>query len=118
MAKPGSNDARRVAGGGVDLSAVALSDEQAARRQEAIEVGLGVRCAGCLRRIEVGLRFTSIDPRAREPVIQLSACIRDDCDFAEKARDGATFVEPIEFAWLDPAGAGARSAQTPPIPSG
>lgn len=96
--------------GGRDLSALKMSDEQAAEAQEMLEGELGARCKGCGRRITIGIQFTSIDPRAERPVMRLAACNREDCDFAEQCRDGATYMEMIEFAWLDPAGAGARPA--------
>jgi hypothetical protein len=93
-----------------DLSALAMSDEQAAEAQEMLEEQLGARCQGCGRRITMGMQFTSIDVRHEKPVQRLAACMREDCDFAEQCRDGATFVEMIEFAWADPAGADARPA--------
>lgn len=111
MAKPGSNGARRIAAtGSVDLSRAAMSEEQAARAQEMAEVALGARCKGCGRRIGLGFHFTSIDPRDERPVIELAACTREDCDFAEQAKDGATFCKAVEFAWFDPAGLDARPA--------
>lgn len=93
-----------------DLGALAMSDEMAAEAQEMLELELGARCRGCGRRITAGIQFTSIDPRAEKPVMRLAACVREDCDFADKARDGATFMEPVEFGWLDPAGENARPA--------
>lgn len=103
MAKPGSHDARRVANGaGVDLSAAAMSDDQAREEQKKIELLLGFRCAGCEQRIRAGFEFTSLDPRdPQKPVMKLAACARDDCDFAERAREGATVVRMIDLAWLD-----------------
>lgn len=102
MAKPGSHDARRVANGaGVDLSAAAMSDDQAREEQKKMELLLGFRCAGCEQRIRAGFEFTSLDPRdPQKPVMKLAACARDDCDFAERAREGAHVVEMREFRWL------------------
>lgn len=112
MAKPGSDDARRLQRGAVDLAQRGMSDEQAAKVQEQLELGAGMRCRGCGRRIGIGFHFTSIDPR--EPgneVLKLAACSREDCDFAERARDGGTCMELVEYAWLDPAGVDARPAE-------
>lgn len=112
MAKPGSNGARRIAqSGAADLSRAGMSEEQAARASEMAELALGMRCKGCGRRIGLGFRFTSIDPRSEHPVIQLSACARDDCNFATLCKDdGGVVVEQVEYAWLDPAGLDARPA--------
>lgn len=111
MAKPGSNASRRIVNGGVDLSMKALTDEQARDAQEAIELARGARCSGCGRRITIGFAFTSIDPRdAQRPVMQLAACTREDCGFAQEARAGATYMEMVEFAWLDGNGADAPPA--------
>jgi hypothetical protein len=112
MAKPGSNGARRIAGGAraVDLTIKTISDEEARRVQEMLEHKLGARCNGCGRRITMGLKFTSLDPRDTQPVITMSACNRQDCDFAETCRPGATFMEMIEFAWLDENGPDAPAS--------
>lgn len=93
-----------------DLGVLKMSDEQAAEAQEMLEEQLGARCMGCGRRITMGMQFTSVDVRHEKPVQRLTACMREDCDFAEQCRDGATFVEMVEFAWCDPAGADARPA--------
>lgn len=114
MARPGSNDARRIANGArhADLSLAALSDEQARDLQEEIELRNGWRCSGCGRRIKVGFQFTSVDPRdADAPMVRLSACSRDDCGFAEQCRDGATVMELVEFVWLDANGPDAPPAR-------
>lgn len=114
MAKPGSNGARQIAARGVDLAArkarASMTEEEAAGVQEAIEERLGARCDGCGRRIAIGFRFTSLNPRSERPVLNLSACTREDCGFAELAREGATFMEAVEFVWLDDAGKDARPA--------
>lgn len=94
-------EAMRQNGGGVDLARAALSDGEARDAQEMLELRMGMRCGGCGRRIGLGFKFASLDPRATEPVLKLSACNRLDCDFAESARDGATVMEMVEFAWLD-----------------
>lgn len=127
MAKPGSNGARMLSGR--DLSSAGLTDLQARKVQEEVELRQGMRCSGCGRRITVGFQFTSIDPRASVAIMKLSACARDDCGFAEDCREGATFMEMVEFAWLDEMAAdapaavviverneqrAAREAQTPP----
>lgn len=111
MAKPGSAAARQITGKGLDLSGAAMSDEKAAELQERLELRMGMRCRGCLRRIGIGIKFRSVDVRdAERPVISMAACNRVDCDFAEQAREGATCMEMVEFVWLDPAGIDARPA--------
>lgn len=104
--------ARQVVNGSkaVDLSTAGMTDKQAARVQAEMELAFGQRCHGCGRRVGIGLRFCSIDPRdAERPAIYRVACNRDDCDFAELARNGATSMEMVEFAWLDPAGVESSS---------
>lgn len=102
MAKPGSNAARRLSARGVDLQAAGMTDEELAAARVMIETKLGMRCNGCGERITVGFRFTSVAPRdTQAPVMQLVACSREECGFAEQARDGATVVEAVEFVWLD-----------------
>lgn len=114
MAKPGSADAGRIAAGmanahgAVDLGARAMTDEQAAEIGSELELATGMRCFGCGRRVAMGFRFTSIDPREPErAVMELTACNRQDCDFALHARRGAIAVEMVEYAWLDEAGVDA-----------
>lgn len=71
----------------------------------------GTRCSGCGRRIGLGIRFFSIDPRDETgQVVRMCACAREDCDFAEVARAGATYMEMLELVWLDDMGMDA-----PPI---
>lgn len=111
MAKPGSNGARRIAREGVvDLSNAKMSDLQARRLEEDIELAAGQRCSGCGRRIRLGFKFTSVDVRARDPIMKLAACSRDDCDFAAKCRPDATLMEQIEHVWLDENGPDAPPA--------
>lgn len=111
MAKPGTNAARALASGAVDLGLRGMSDEQAAQVQEMIEARTGLRCMGCGRRIGLGFHFLSIDPRDPDrAIIRLAACTREECDFAEKCRGGATAFEAVEYAWCDPAGLDARAA--------
>lgn len=105
MAKPGSNDARRIAAGGVDLSVKAMSDEKAAETQIALEYMQGLRCSGCGLRIGLGIRLYSIDPRDENaPIVRRCACAREECDFADFARGGATYMEMVDLVWLDAAG--------------
>jgi hypothetical protein len=107
MAKPGSDAAR-------DLAAMSRAAAEIRREIPAgikadllwkIEGQLGLRCGGCGRRIKVGFQFTKIDvvliaDHPKADVLKLSACDRDDCDFAEEARKGADVVEMVEYAWL------------------
>lgn len=103
--------AQRLSGRGVDLGMKGLTDEQAREAQEVLELKAGARCSGCGRRITVGFAFTSLDPRdAEAPVMRIAACSRDDCDFAEEAKDGGTFMEMVEFAWVDANGPDAPPA--------
>lgn len=99
--------APRSVAGGVDLKRAALSDAEAREVQEVLEHQLGVRCNGCGRRVTMGVKFTSLDPRRQPPVMAVVACSREECDFAERARDGATFMEMVEYAWLDASGVDA-----------
>lgn len=111
MAKPGTRAARQVSRG-VDLRGKALTDKQAQTVQEGIELTRGTRCFHCGRRIGMGFRFTSIDPRDLEdPIMQLSACSRNDCEGAQLARQGATYVEPVDYAWLDENGIDAPACK-------
>jgi hypothetical protein len=110
MAKPGSNGARAIARGGVDLGGHRLTDDQAAHRQEKMELTAGMRCWGCGRRISIGFRFSAVSPRDGE-ITKLTACSRDDCGYAEALRDDATVMEAVEFAWLDEAGLDAPPAR-------
>jgi predicted metal-binding protein len=126
MARPGQKKTAAQIAGGVDLSKSKMTDEQARDAQEQMELRSGMRCGGCGRRITMGYQFTSLAPRAVEaPVIRLSACAREDCDYAMVLRDGATVMEMVEYAWLDELGndappakavveAQARSAQAKP----
>lgn len=106
-----ANGKHRAARGVVDLTARGLSDEQARQVQETIELKQGMRCSGCGRRIGIGMEFTSIDPRADQPVIKLAACSREDCEFMEECREGATVMQMVEYAWPDENGIEAPPAQ-------
>jgi hypothetical protein len=97
-----------------DLGGFPPAVEEKLRRQA--EGKLGMRCAGCGKRIGVGLQFTRIDIVAGEDgtptvdVARLAACNgADGCDFAERARAGADAIEMVEFVWLhgdEPVGRG------------
>lgn len=105
--------ARSIANGGArDLSALKMSEEEAREAQEVVEHKLGARCNGCGRRITMGFKFTSLDVRDSKGrvVVTMSACTREDCDFAERCKDGATFMEMVEFAWVDENGADAPAS--------
>lgn len=101
MARPVSRAAAMRNGGAVDLSVARLTDREAQEAQEYLELRGGLRCGGCGRRLGIGFRFTSIDPRSRQPIVKLSACSRADCGFAAQCREGATLVEFVEYAWAD-----------------
>lgn len=117
MAKPGSNHARRIAqNGSVDLSRAGMSDAQAWAAQAKVELMQGKRCSGCGKRIGLGFEFTSIDVTNPEPVIRLAACTRHDCDFAERAREGATYMEAVEIVWFDDAGIDAPAVELRAVP--
>lgn len=114
MAKPGSDDARRLAraaAGARDLSRAGMSPQESAEAQEVMEIMNGLRCGGCGRRIGAGFHFTSIAPREAQPILKLSACSRDDCDYAEKCRHGGTFIEVCEYVWIDEHGIDAPPAR-------
>jgi hypothetical protein len=102
----------RAVSGGVDLSKQRMTDEQAQHAQEDMELQLGLRCGGCGRRVGMGFRFKSFDVRSDMPIVQLIACVRDDCDFAEQARVDADVMEMVEYAWTDENGVDAPAAQT------
>jgi hypothetical protein len=87
--------------GVVDLTPATLTAQEAREVQEQLEHALGARCNGCGKRIGLGFKFVSVDPRHQTPVAEVYACTREDCGFAELARDGATFMEMLEFVWLD-----------------
>lgn len=111
MAKPGSNGARRISGkGGADLSRLKMSDEEARRATEAIEIAQGLRCEGCGKRIVRGFHFTSIAVKEEHPILRLAACSREECGYATMCREGATYVEQREHVWLDAADADAEPA--------
>lgn len=110
MAKPGSRAAAALAGRAADLSRAALSDDQVADQQERFELAQGLRCNGCGRRIGAGFNFTSIAPKEKMPVLKLSACSRDDCEYGLKCREGGTYMEFVEYVWLDELGLDAPPA--------
>lgn len=98
-------------GRAVDLAITSMSDDDAREAQELIELKRGARCSGCGRRITIGFQFVSVDPRDPDrPVMEMAACTRDDCGFAEDAKDGATWMVMVEFAWTDANGSDAPAA--------
>jgi hypothetical protein len=111
MAKPGSDDARKIGGKAHDLARLSMSPAEVLAAGEFIEATNGLRCAGCGRRIARGFEFVSISPRDERPMMKQVACSRDDCDWATICRTGATYVRQIEIAWLDSAGADAQPAK-------
>lgn len=111
MAKPGSDAARQISGNAEDLSRLRMSDEEAQLATEALEIARGLRCSGCGRRVKRGFHFFSISVKDKKPLMRMVACSRDDCGFAAACREGGTYVEQVEFAWLDAAGADAPPAR-------
>lgn len=82
------------------------------------ERAAGMRCAGCGERIETGFRFTHFEPvlaRGQRTVNTkvVSACSREECDFADRVRQGASAAELLEFAWLDDDPGAAASDASP-----
>lgn len=110
MAKPG-RQARQFTARARDLSRVRLTDEQIAEQQEKLEIAKLLRCGGCGMRIGRGFHFTSMALREESPILQLAACARAECDFATVCREGATYVEQVEYAWLDELGVDASPAK-------
>lgn len=100
MAKPG-RQARAALRGAKDLSRARLTDEQVYEVGAALEMARGFRCNGCGRRITSGFKFTSLAPREEVVAIQLAACSREGCDYGMRCRDDATFMELVEYVWLD-----------------
>lgn len=123
----GNSDARRrraqqiSRNGAVDLATKGLSNEQAWKLQAELEMALGMRCAGCGRRVTFGTQFASLDvSEPQRPVMYRASCSRGDCDFMEQCREGATAMKMIEFAWLDEMGAEGPSfglGLTPHVPA-
>lgn len=98
--------AQRLAGRAADLDA--LRGVPADTHDKAIVAALkqhGMICEGCGHTIEVGFHFYRLDVGVRggKTIVsthRIAACSRDDCDFAERAREGAHVVEMREFRWL------------------
>jgi hypothetical protein len=110
MAKPGSEAARALSGAR-DLSRARMSDEEVLKRGELLEILNGLRCGGCGQRIGRGFTFVSIAPREEQPLMKLSACARPDCGYAAACRPNATYVEQVEYVWLDEPGMDAAAAR-------
>lgn len=114
MAKPGSNDARQIAGGkdlGELKARLNMTPEEALEATEMIEVMNGLRCGGCGKRLEAGFTFVSISVRDEKPIVRQVACARKDCDWATLCRNGATYVEKVHYVWMDEQGADAPPAK-------
>jgi hypothetical protein len=112
MAKPGSSDAARIAAGGEDLSRLRMSDEEAREATEMMELSLGLRCNGCGKRIGRGFSFVSIAVKEKNVLMKLAACARPECEYAAACRNGGTYVEMVEYVWLDEAGMDADPCQS------
>lgn len=87
--------------GAVDLARAKMTDEEVYEALAMLEMANGLRCNGCGRRITTGLQFTSFAPREQAPAIRLAACSRADCRYAERCREGGTYMEMVEYVWLD-----------------
>jgi hypothetical protein len=106
MAKPGSDEARALAGRAVDLGAGPITGKAAEEALRQAETHLGMRCVGCGERVTVGMRFHRLSAVTEngQPTIRHQmavACTRDECDFAFRARGEAMAMEMVEFAFLD-----------------
>lgn len=107
MAKPGSQLARDISAGAVDLST--LKPEVKVEIQKQAEARMHLRCFECGRRIGAGFKFSRIDVQAGEaggpPVVNrltMAMCAGDEeCEGVEKARVGSTLVEIVEYVWID-----------------
>lgn len=110
MAKPG-REARQAMANAVDLSKARMSDGEVYELQATVEMAQGLRCNGCGLRIVAGFHFTSLAPREERVAMRLAACARDDCDYATKCREGGTYVEMVEYVWLDECGPDAPASQ-------
>lgn len=111
MAKPGQQ-AKAAMAGARDLSRARLTDEQVYELGATLELSQGLRCNGCGRRIVTGFHFTSLAPREEAIAIKLAACSRKDCDYALDCRPEATFMEVVEYVWLDGFGSEAPAPQS------
>jgi hypothetical protein len=100
MAKPGQQ-AKAAMAKAVDLSRARMSDERVLEVQGTLEMAQGLRCNGCGRRITTGFHFTSLAPREDAVAMRLAACAREDCDYAMRCREGGTYMEVVEYVWLD-----------------
>lgn len=90
--------------GARDLSKARMSDEAVRELQGTLEMSQGLRCNGCGRRITQGFHFTSLAPREEAVALRLAACAREDCDYALTCRAGGTYMEVVEYVWLDELG--------------
>lgn len=114
MAKPGRGAKQLQAAqmaGAADLARARMSDDEVRDVQERMELANGLRCNGCGKRIAQGFVFVSMAPREQSPLIRLAACARDECDYGLKCRMGATYMEIVEYVWLDEAGIDAPPAK-------
>lgn len=94
-----------------DLRSLKITATEAQQAQEMLELQAGKRCGGCGRRIGIGIKFTSLDVRSGQPILQKSACDREGCEWAELCRDGATFMEVFECVWVDANGLDAPASE-------
>jgi hypothetical protein len=89
-----------------DLGQLRKAPKQGAKEaQIGFELLSGMRCGGCFRRIERGvklIRFVSkMGPTGPQMKKQMfAACLRDDCDYAKSRKPGCTALEPIEYTWV------------------
>lgn len=120
--KPGSEHVKELARLSRQAKIIQRSvpDELREKMLVKAETQLGLRCGGCFERITIGFLFRSIevatgdDGKPLIDVAKISACNgANGCDFADQARQGATLVEMVEYAWLDGAFDGAGLEQVP-----
>ena len=88
----------------------------------AFELLNGMRCGGCFRRIEHGIRVIKMrlvpDNAHGMKKMRRAACLREDCDYSKNSIRGAVCMEPIEYIWPsssadpDPDGAKTRAIAT------
>lgn len=112
MAKPGTDEARALAAMSRQAADIprSIPEEMQTHMRFIVEGQRGQRCGGCQRRITIGFQFQRVelvmgqDGAPIADIQRLSACNRDDCDFADEARKNADFCEMVEYAWLDEGG--------------
>lgn len=88
-----------------------MTDADVYELQATLEMAQGLRCNGCGMRMLAGFHFTSLAPREDRVALRLAACSRAECGYATKCREGATYVEMVEYVWLDEYGPDAPASK-------